>query len=362
MKGIAIIGQSYLRMFYRNNTILLWIILLAAVVPSATAQEATPELTVEAVPSVMPTATLGGVALHFVSGVATYQNRQPDHSGITVQVLDDALNLIGVAQTDSQGVYAVAAPVDAFYWLVLDAPLHRQQTIPMQSGESVPDATLAGGDFNGDDCIGPSDLAALVAVLDVPDSSATDVTGDGITDVSDLAIVTGNYQPDCEPEATETPAPEATPEIELTAEATPELAPEIEVTAELTPEITPEATAELTPEVETTPEVEATEEVIPELTPEVEVTAEITPQVTSEVMPDSTLPIELTEEATPEVTAEVTAEVTNEPPTPTLAPTPTGTLVPTQTPLPTQIPTRTPQPTWTFTPTETPTETPTGTA
>jgi hypothetical protein len=280
----------------------------------------------------MPTATLGGIALQFVSGKAAYQNRLPDQSGIDVQVLDEALNLIGVAKTDSQGVYAIAAPSDAFYWLVMDAPLHRQQIIPMQPGQRLPDVVLAGGDFNRDGCVGPSDLAVLVSALDVPDSTATDVTGDGITDVSDLAIVTGNYQPDCEPEVTATPAPEATAEVTPEAESTTETTPEVEITPELTPEVTPEieVTAELT--LEAQPTQAATSEATPEVTPEVP--AELTPE------------IEITEEVTPEVTDEPIAEA----PTETLAP--TMTAAPTAEP--TATPTLTPEPTWT--PTETPPE------
>ena len=315
-------------MNYRSEIILTLIVMLAVCLTPAFAQTEIPEVTVEIEPDVMPTATLGGVALQFVSGRAAYQNRQPDQSGIEVRVLDEALNLIGVAHTDSQGVYAVAAPSNVFYWLVMDAPLHRQQTIPMQPGQRLPDVILSGGDFNKDGCTGPSDLAVLVSALDVPDSFATDVTGDGITDVSDLAIVTGNYQPDCEPEVTATPVPEVTAEV--TPESTAEATPEAEVTAELTPEITPE------PE----PTQEATSEATQEVTPEV--TAELTPEIIPE--------IELTEEATPEVTDEPTAEATDEPPTATLVPIPTATL--TNTPEPTATPTLTSEPT----PTETPTE------
>lgn len=328
-------------MNYRIGIILTLITMLALCLRPAFAQTETPEATVEIEPVVMPTATLGGMALQFVSGRAVYQNRQPDQSGIEVRVLDEALNLIGVAYTNNQGVYAVAAPSNAFYWLVVDAPLHRQQTIPVQPGQQIPDVILAGGDFNKDGCTGPSDLAVLVSALDVPDSFATDVTGDGITDVSDLAIVTGNYQPDCEPFTT---PPEATAEVtpESTPESTAEATPEIEVTAELTPEVTPEI--EVT--AETTAEVEPTQAATSEVTPEV--TSEATAEVTPELTPEVTAEIEVTEETTPEVTDEPTAEATEEPPTPILVPTP----MLTSTPEPTAIPTLTPEPT----PTETPTE------
>src|SRR5690606_7756906 len=187
---------------------------------------------------------------------------------------------------------------DSFYWLVVNAPLHRSVTIPMYPGDAVPDVILAGGDLNRDGCIGPVDLMALVGLLDVADSAATDVTGDGLTDVSDLAIVTGNYQPDCELAATETPEPEAT--SEATPEATAEIAPEIEVTPEITPEV--EVTAELTPETT----VEVTAEATVEITPELEVTPELTSEVTVEITADVTpLPTaEATEALTPEGTEE----------------------------------------------------------
>jgi hypothetical protein len=301
------------------------LILLFTLLSSAAlnAQESPPQVIAGVEPTTMPTATLGGRALQFVTGRATYQNRLPDQSGIEVQVFDEALNLVGVAQTDSQGVYAVAVPSDAFYWLVMDALLHRQQIIPIQPGELLPEVILAGGDFNNDGCVGPSDLAALVSALDVPGSAATDVTGDGITDVSDLAIVTGNYEPGCEP--AETPVPEATTAV--------------------TPEVTPEATIEATPEIESTPEVTPGVEATPEVTPQetIEATQESIPEVTAEVTPEQTPEIEITDELTPEVTAEVTAE----PPTPTLLSTPT------------EVPTQTPTASLTPEPTRTPTETPT---
>lgn len=325
-------------MFYRFGLLLLFILAAAQTQPMLTvhAESLTPSATaavaLDAEIPLRPTATLGGVALQFVSGVAAYQNRQPDHSGIEVQVLDEHLSLIGAARTDSRGVYAAATPVEAFYWLVIDAPLHRQQVIPMQPGERIPDVILAGGDFNNDGCIGPSDLAALMAGLDMPGSSATDITGDGITDVADLAIVTGNYQPGCERTAIETPVPEMTPEAESTAEATPEVTPEAESTAEATPEI--EQTAEVTPEW--TPDVEP----MPEITPGYEASPEVMPEL----------------EITPEVTVEVPAEVTEEPPAELPVPTPTATPVPAQSPVPTATLTLTAAPTWTPTPTETPLE------
>lgn len=301
-------------MFCRWISKILLIILLAG--GGVSAQEVTPE--------VQPTATLGGAALRFVTGRAAYQNRLPDQSGIHVQVLDAALNLIGTATTDAQGVFAVAAPSADFYWLVVTAPLHRSVTLPMYPGDALPDMILAGGDFNQDGCVGPSDLAVLVGALDVAGSPATDITGDGLTDVSDLAIVTGNYQPDCEPVVTETPeaAIEFTPEVEATDEVTPES------TAEATAELTPETTVEATPEstVEVTPEVEVTVEPTQEMTPE------LTAEVTEAIIP------EVTEELTPEVTVEPTSEL------------PTATLVPTPTPEPTLLLSLTPEPTVTETP------------
>ena len=316
--------------------------------------------------TVTPTATLGGTALQYISGQAGYQNRQPDHSGIEIQILDEHLNLIGVTTTDSSGVYAVAVPDNAFYWLTASAPLHRRHVIAMQPGDPVPVLVLAGGDFNQDDCIGPGDLRLLVNALD-QEGNAADINGDGHTDTVDLAIVTGNYQPDCEatpePETTPelTPEVEATPEVEQTADVTPELT--AEVTPETTPETTPEAevTAELTPEItpEVTPDAENTEEAAPEVTPEV--TAEVTPETT----PDAEVTAELTPEITPEIepTAEATSapETTQEviPSTWTVAPpTPTATATMTATPVPTLPPAFT----LTFTPTPTGTATLTPTA
>lgn len=313
-----------------------------------------------------PTATPGGVPLQFVTSMASYQNRQPDHSDIVVQVVDNDLNLVSVARTDASGVYAVPVPVGAFYWLVVDAPFHRRQVVPMQPGDSIPALILAGGDLNEDGCIGPSDLNQVIVGMESDDQAATDITGDGITDVSDLAIVTGNYQPDCEPE----PITEPTPEPELTPEVTAEAT--VESTAEATPELelTPEVTAELTQEPEATAEttVEATVEITPETTPEAEPTAEQTAELTPEVTAELTA--EVTPTSAPELTVEVTAEFTPEvtveaaPPTgtPTLTPSPTATWTSTPTLTATwTATTATHTPTWTPTPTATLTETPSAT-
>ncbi len=358
------------------------------------AQEATPEVTAD-MPLPEPTATLGGVPLQFISSQATYQNRLPDNAGINIQILDNDLKLLGTAVTDAQGVYTVATPIDAFYWLVATAPLHRQQTLPIQPGSAVPNLILMGGDLNQDACIGLSDVQQVVAQLDLVGASASDITGDGVTDVADLAIVTGNYDPACEApptiEATEEATAEVTAEatVEVTAESTAESTAEAtaevtaEATAEVTAEVTLEVTAEMTAEAtaESTAEVseEATAEVTEAVTPEatVEITAEMTAEVTAEATVELTVEmtaevtaeataevVEQIEEITPEVTAvptveAVTPEATSEPllaeitdePTATYTLEPTATAQPTATMIPsvTPIPTQTPIPSVTFT-------------
>jgi len=85
--------------------------------------------------------------------------------------------------------------------------------------------------------------------------TAADLTGDGLTDLADLAILTGNFEVGCDPVPETTP--EVTPEttedpVEITPEGTDEpvadsTATEIIQTEERitpSPEITPEVTAE----------------------------------------------------------------------------------------------------------------------
>lgn len=70
-------------------------------------------------------------------------------------------------------------------------------------------------------------------------SAATDITGDGLTDLPDLAILTGHYDPQCDTPQQIPPA-EATAEVtEPATEVTPE-APEFVILVETTPELTEE--------------------------------------------------------------------------------------------------------------------------
>jgi hypothetical protein len=174
--------------------------------------------------------TLTATPMATVQGRAAYQNRQPDHSGIQITILNGSRILLNTAVTDSAGVYSVAVPTTEFYWLVVDAALHRPFELGVWPGETPPDVVLLGGDLNDDGCVGPSDLALLTAQFELADTTATDITGDGITAEADLAILAGNYDATCEtPPATATP----TSEPSLTPEMTAEPTLTVEVTADL---------------------------------------------------------------------------------------------------------------------------------
>jgi hypothetical protein len=252
--------------------------------------ESTPEI-------VVPVATLTIVPILSFNGRALYQNRLPDHSGIDVTVLDLDGVMVTSTQTDETGSFSLNVPAVPYFWLIFSAPLHQRQAYLMQPDMSMSDVMLLGGDLDADGCINSTDLSQLITYLDTSDDTGTDISGDGMTDVVDLAILTGNFDPTCVSD-TENP-------VEATEEATAEVT--IEVTAEATAEVTEEATPELTPEV--TPELEMTAEVTVESTAEAtaEMTAAATPEVTSEVSPESTI------EITPEVTAAVTPEAIPEP-------------------------------------------------
>jgi hypothetical protein len=224
------------------------------VTPEVTAEiteviEVTPEVTEEIiVPTVssLMTATPGGMALRFVQGIVTYQNRASS-AGIEVMIWSDDDVLLSVATTNESGIYSVPVPVDQPYWISVDGELHQAARLRVEIDQSVPPLTLAGGDLDDDGCIGAADLDMLIQKYDLAQTPASDINADGSTNLSDLAILTGNYQ-NCDVE----PAPvvEITPEVafEVTAEATADVTAQItvETTVEVTPEVTAEATVEPT--------------------------------------------------------------------------------------------------------------------
>lgn len=209
--------------------------------PAGTAEiTAPPEITPEA-DAPPPTATPSAYVLQFMDGAAYYQARS-DHAGIRVAVFDEAGVWLSSAETDAAGMYTIAIPQGVAYWLRFDAPLHQLRDVQGMAGAEVSAITLLGGDLNDDGCIGNGDLDLLRQHFQQTDPN-TDISGDGITDLSDLAILTGNLDPACEAASAIESTPEAT---EITID--PLEPPDPQATAS-PPEATPGAVIEATPEV-----------------------------------------------------------------------------------------------------------------
>jgi hypothetical protein len=132
------------------------------------------------------------------TGLVYYQNREISDLPIEIRILNEDLVLLSTTQADPTGTYQILIPADQFFWLEVDAPLHRLIRIGINPGQSLPDIRLVGGDLNGDACVGASDMALMIQNFDRNDAPDTDITGDGLTDASDLAILAGNFQPECE--------------------------------------------------------------------------------------------------------------------------------------------------------------------
>lgn len=196
-----------------------------------------------------PTATLTPVlAMIAMQGSAHYQHHQPDESGITIVVADGSGAILYTTTTTPEGSYQIGAPAEAFFWLRISAPLHRPFEIGVWPGEALPDVTLAGGDLDGDGCIGALDLRLLAESFESTGSPGSDITGDGSTNAVDLAILAANYDLTCVAAITPTPAPGATlsPTEDVTDEAEA-LTPEVSVTEMMTPD-QPEVTAVIVPD------------------------------------------------------------------------------------------------------------------
>lgn len=217
--------------------------------PEATA--ALPSPTPTPLLSVTPTVTPGGAALRFVQGVVTYQNRETQ-IGIRVQITAEDGSLVSVGDSNAAGVYSLPAPADAPYRIIAEAPLHLRVVQLVPEGQVPAAMVLRGGDLNADGCIAQEDIDVILLAFDgriAP--SAADITGDGITDLADLAILTGNFDAACEPapETTEISS-EVTPEAEVTAEPQPEQTAEPAPPDQSETTAMPEQTSEATPEVE----------------------------------------------------------------------------------------------------------------
>lgn len=134
-----------------------------------------------------------------IRGGVRLQNRRAGSLAAEVTVLDASGTVLGRAGVDPvSGAFAVTVPHAEVYRIVADAPLHRRAEATYVPGDDLPALALQGGDLNEDGCIGPADLAHLLRGYARPADFATDITGDGLTDASDLAILAGNFDPACE--------------------------------------------------------------------------------------------------------------------------------------------------------------------
>ena len=153
------------------------------------------------------------------------QGRPADLASVEVSVSDGAGGPLGTAEYDPvAGVFTLIAPLAQTYLIAADAPLHRRVEVTYSPGDESPALLLQGGDLDGDGCIGPADLAHLLREFAKPGDPATDITGDGLTDTSDLAILAGNFDPACE-FTLQAMAPIATPTPAFLLEPTSDLSP-----------------------------------------------------------------------------------------------------------------------------------------
>lgn len=187
--------------------------------------EATAEVTVTPVES-ESTPTLTPLPVLTLVGLAHYQNRLPDDAGIVVTVR--ALNgqILSQTLTAANGVYSVAIPVNAGYWLRLAAAQHRPVELLLLPDTLPPEMWLAGGDLNQDGCINQIDVDLITQDFMLTES-LSDINQDGMVSAVDIAILTGNFDAACTvaPDAA-LPSPTRTAAPEATAEPAPEVTPE----------------------------------------------------------------------------------------------------------------------------------------
>lgn len=156
--------------------------------------EAVTEAVTESMATV--TATPGAYVLKVLRGQVRYQNRA-EQTGISVAVLTLDGVLLSLTETNARGVFSIAAPAEVSFVLLIEAPLHRSLRLNMNPDEELPRLVLAGGDLNGDSCINHADMDLLLGNYERENSPISDINANGITDLSDLAILTGNFDGSC---------------------------------------------------------------------------------------------------------------------------------------------------------------------
>jgi len=211
-------------------------------------------------PTFQPTATIGGFALRYIQGIATYQNHVSNDAGILLQIYTDDLIFVSEGKTNPDGIYNIAVPMERAFWMVFSAEGYRTERIYNTESVALSDITLLAGDLNGDECINADDIALMRGQFH-PSNTVFDLNDDKKIDISDVAMLAGNLNPECiqKIEITSTPDISLTPTIATidSTEFTPTPMTAISPTA--TESVIVETTELPTVEAETTelPTVEA---------------------------------------------------------------------------------------------------------
>jgi hypothetical protein len=169
-------------------------------------------------PTFAPTATVGGMPLRYVQGLVRYQNRSIGLNAIRVQAYAQDLTLVSEVFANNDGIYSLAVPADAPFWLTISAEGHLAKHLYFEQDSPLAELVLLAGDVNQDGCITRDDIVALQNWFNTANYTS-DFNGDGISDMADLAMLAGNFDSNCQIDlASATPSPEL-----IVPEITPEL-------------------------------------------------------------------------------------------------------------------------------------------
>ena len=220
------------------------------IMPSISATQITSTVT----PTIQPTATIGGLPLRYIQGIARYQNRVTDDSGILLQVYGEDLTLISETTTNEQGIYNLPVPIDEAFWVVFSAEGHLTERLYIAEADSLADVTLLAGDLNADDCINFNDMN----LLQQSEGEQSDFNDDDEENLSDVAMLAGNLNPDCGSTIPVTITPTILSGVSSTSTETPVYTPTplTSISSTVTEVATPiiEQTEEAMSEAETTEE------------------------------------------------------------------------------------------------------------